>query len=171
MATPSGFLASTGVAGLTLGGGIGYLSRRFGLTVDNLLSADVVLADGTFVTASADSHPDLFWALRGGGGNFGIVTSFTFRCHDIGENGTIIGGPVFYDFADTAEVMRWYRELIPSLPEELTGWIALLTVPPGAPVPRGPVGPQGVRHRLVLHRSRTTRPTRCSPRSRRTAHR
>ncbi len=152
MATPSGFLASTGVAGLTLGGGIGYLSRRFGLTVDNLLSADVVLADGTFVTASEDSHPDLFWALRGGGGNFGIVTSFTFRCHDIGEHGTIIGGPVLYDFADTAAVMRWYRELLPSLPEELSGWIGLLTIPPGAAVPRGAVGPQGLRHRLVLHR-------------------
>jgi hypothetical protein len=135
MATPSGFIASTGVAGLTLGGGIGYLSRRFGLTVDNLLAADVVLADGTFVTASADSHSDLFWALRGGGGNFGIVTSFTFRCHDIGEHGTIIGGPVFYDLADMAEVMRWYRELIPSLPEELSGWIALLTVPPVPPFP------------------------------------
>ena len=135
MATPSGFLASTGVAGLTLGGGIGYLSRRFGLTVDNLLSANVVLADGSFVTASASSHAELFWALRGGGGNFGIVTSFTFRCHDIGEHGTIIGGPVFYDFADTAEVMRWYRELVPSLPEELSGWIALLTIPPVPPFP------------------------------------
>jgi len=135
MATPSGFLASTGVGGLTLGGGIGYLSRRFGLTVDNLLAADVVLADGTFVTADESSHSDLFWALRGGGGNFGIVTSFTFRCHDIGAHGTIIGGPVLYDLADTAEVMRWYRELVPSLPEELSGWIALLTIPPAPPFP------------------------------------
>jgi hypothetical protein len=135
MATPSGFLASTGVAGLTLGGGIGYLSRRFGLTVDNLLAADVVLADGTFVTASQNSHPDLFWALRGGGGNFGIVTSFTFRCHDIGEHGTIIGGPVLYDLADTPEVMRWYRNLLPSLPEELSGWIGLITIPPAPPFP------------------------------------
>jgi hypothetical protein len=135
MATPSGFLASTGVAGLTLGGGIGYLSRRFGLTVDNLLSADVVLADGSLVVASEHSHPDLFWALRGGGGNFGIVTSFTFRCHEIGDNGTILGGPVLYDIKDTAEVMRWYRTLQPSLPEELSGWLALLTVPPAAPFP------------------------------------
>ena len=99
------------------------------------------------------SHPDLFWALRGGGGNFGIVTSFTFRCHDIGEHGTIIGGPVLYDFADTAEVMRWYRELLPSLPEELSGWIGLITIPPAPPFPEAAVGPQGVRHRLVLHRS------------------
>ena len=135
MATPSGFLASTGVAGLTLGGGIGYLSRRFGLTVDNLLAADVVLADGTLVTASETSHPDLFWALRGGGGNFGVVTSFTFRCHDIGEHGSIIGGPVLYDIADTPEVMRWYRDLLPSLPEELSGWIGLLTIPPAPPFP------------------------------------
>jgi FAD/FMN-containing dehydrogenase len=135
MATPSGFLSSTGVAGLTLGGGIGYLARRFGLTVDNLIAADVVLADGTFVTASESSHSDLFWALRGGGGNFGIVTSFTFRCHDIGEDGTIVGGPVFYDLADTPEVMRWYRELHPSLPEELSGWIALVTIPPAPPFP------------------------------------
>ncbi len=135
MATPSGFLASTGVAGLSLGGGIGYLSRRFGLTVDNLLSADVVLADGTFVTASERSHSDLFWALRGGGGNFGVVTSFTFRCHEIGAHGMIIGGPVLYDIADTEHVMRWYRELMPSLPEELSGWIALLTIPPAPPFP------------------------------------
>ena len=136
MATPSGFLASTGVGGLTLGGGIGYLSRRFGLTVDNLISADVVLADGSFVTASEHSHGDLFWALRGGGGNFGVVTSFTFRCHPIGEHGVVIGGPVLYDFEDTADVMRWYRELLPSLPEELSGWLGLITIPPAPPFPQ-----------------------------------
>ncbi|MEU5264372.1 FAD-binding oxidoreductase [Amycolatopsis sp. NPDC021455] len=135
MATPSGIVASTGVAGLTLGGGIGYLARRFGLTVDNLLAADVVLADGSFVQASESSHPDLFWALRGGGGNFGVVTSFTFRCHDIGEHGSVIAGPVLYDLADTPDVLRWYRELLPSLPEELNGWFGLLTVPPAPPFP------------------------------------
>ncbi len=135
MATPSGFLASTGVGGLTLGGGVGYLSRRFGLTIDNLLSAEVVLADGSVVTASSRSHPDLFWALRGGGGNFGVVTSFRFSCHDIGENGVVIGGPVLYDLADTDAVMRWYRDLLPALPEELSGWIGLLTVPPAPPFP------------------------------------
>jgi FAD/FMN-containing dehydrogenase len=135
MATPSGFLASTGVGGLTLGGGIGYLTRRFGLTVDNLIGADVVLADGSLVHADADHHRDLFWALRGGGGNFGVVTSFTFRCHPIGDQGTIVGGPILYDLADTGEVMRWYRELLPHLPEELNGWIGVLTVPPAAPFP------------------------------------
>ena len=135
MAVPSGFLANTGIAGLALGGGVGYLSRRFGLTSDNLLSADVVLADATFVTASEDSHPDLFWALRGGGGNFGIVTSFTFRCHPVGEDGTVVGGPVFYDIADTPDVMRWYRELLPTLPEELSGWFGLVTIPPVPPFP------------------------------------
>src|ERR1700722_5225688 len=122
MATPSGFLASTGVAGLTLGGGVGYPNRGFGLAGDNLLAPAVVLAGGPFVTASESSHSGLFWGRRGGGGNFGIVTSFTFRCHDIGEGGTVIVGPVFYDLADVGEVMRWYREPIPSLPEELTGW-------------------------------------------------
>ncbi len=135
MATPSGILSSTGVGGLTLGGGIGYLARRFGLTVDNLIAADVVLADGTFVTTTESTHGDLFWALRGGGGNFGVVTSFTFRCHDIGDNGTIIGGPVLYDSADTAAVMRWYREILPSLPEELNGWLGLLSIPPAPAFP------------------------------------
>jgi FAD/FMN-containing dehydrogenase len=136
MATPSGFIASTGVGGLALGGGIGYLSRRYGLTVDNLVSADVVLADGRMVVADETTNRDLFWALRGGGGNFGVVTSFTFRCHPIGEGGTIIGGPVLYDIADTATVMAWYRELLPSLPEELSGWIGVMTIPPAPPFPK-----------------------------------
>jgi FAD/FMN-containing dehydrogenase len=135
LATPSGFIASTGVAGLTLGGGIGYLTRRFGLTIDNLTAADVVLADGTFVTASEDNYSDLFWALRGGGGNFGVVTSFEFRCHEIGADGTVIAGPVLYDLADAGEVMRWYREILPTLPEELSGWIGLLTIPPAPAFP------------------------------------
>ena len=132
LATPSGILSTTGVGGLTLGGGIGYLARRYGLTVDNLLAADVVLADGSFVTASENEHPDLFWALRGGGGNFGAVTSFKFRCHDVGM---VVGGPVLYDIADTGDVMRWYRELQPSLPEELNGWLGLITIPPAPPFP------------------------------------
>jgi FAD/FMN-containing dehydrogenase len=135
LAVPTGFIANTGIAGLALGGGVGYLTRKFGMTLDNMLAADVVLADGTFVTASEDSHADLFWALRGGGGNFGIVTSIAFRCHPIGENGLIIGGPVLYDIADTTEVMRWYRDVLPTLPEELNGWFALVTIPPAPPFP------------------------------------
>jgi len=135
LATPSGIISTTGVGGLTLGGGHGYLSRRYGLTIDNLLAAEVVLPDGRFVTASETEHPDLFWALRGGGGNFGIVTSFVFRCHPVGEQGVIIGGPVLYDIADTPAVMRWYRELVPALPEELSGWLGLITIPPAPPFP------------------------------------
>lgn len=129
MATPMGIMSTTGIGGLALGGGIGVLARRDGLTVDNLLAADVVLADGSQVTASADSYADLFWALRGGGGNFGVVTSFTFACHDVGREGIVIGGPVIYDLADAPDVMRWYREVLPSLPEELSGWLGLMTVP------------------------------------------
>jgi FAD/FMN-containing dehydrogenase len=135
MALPSGFVSTTGVGGLTLGGGIGYLTRRFGLTIDNLVSADVVLADGRFVTASADSYSDLFWALRGGGGNFGVVTSFTFRCHPIGEQGVIIGGPVLYDIADAEDLFRWYRDLLPTLPDELNGWIGVAQIPAAPPFP------------------------------------
>ncbi|HVQ18009.1 MAG TPA: FAD-binding oxidoreductase [Actinomycetes bacterium] len=132
LAVPSGILSTTGVGGLTLGGGVGNLARRFGLTVDNLLSADVVLADGSMVRASETSHPDLYWALRGGGGNFGVVTSFEFRCHDVSN---VTAGPVLYDIADTAEVMRWYRETQPNLPPDLSGWFGILTVPPAAPFP------------------------------------
>jgi FAD/FMN-containing dehydrogenase len=135
LATPSGFVSTTGVAGLTLGGGTGYLSRHFGLTVDNLLSVDVVLADGGFVTADADNHPDLFWALRGGGGNFGVATSFTFLCHRVGEAGVITGGPVLYDIADTETVFRWYRDALPAMPDELNGWIGVLEVPSAVPFP------------------------------------
>ncbi|HEY7044263.1 MAG TPA: FAD-binding oxidoreductase [Nocardioidaceae bacterium] len=135
MATPSGVVSTTGVGGLTLGGGIGNLTRSFGLAIDNLLSADVVLADGRLVTANEKSEPDLFWALRGGGGNFGVVTSFTFRCNELGDAGTVVAGPVLYDIADTADVLRWYRELLPSLPEELNGWFATLTIPGGPPFP------------------------------------
>ena len=103
--------------------------------MDNLVSVDVVLADGSFVTADADTHPDLFWALRGGGGNFGVVTSFTFRCHPVGEAGVITGGPVLYDIADTEAVFRWYRDTLPAMPDELNGWIGVLEVPSAAPFP------------------------------------
>lgn len=132
LAVPSGIISTTGVGGLTLGGGSGHLTRRCGLTLDNLLAADVVLADGSFVHASADEHPDLFWALRGGGGNFGIVTSFQFRCSEVS---TVVAGPVLYDVGDLPEVLRWYREALPSLPEELNGFFATMTVPPGPPFP------------------------------------
>lgn len=132
MATPAGIISTTGVGGLTLGGGIGHLSRRFGLTIDNLLAADVVLADGRFVTASAKENEDLFWALRGGGGNFGVVTSFEFRLHALG---TVVAGPTLWPLDRAAEVMKWYREFIVKAPPELNGFFAFLTVPPGPPFP------------------------------------
>ncbi len=132
MATPSGVLSTTGVGGLTLGGGIGHLTRKCGLTIDNLLSAEVVLADGRFVKASADENPDLFWALRGGGGNFGVVTAFTFRLHPIS---TPYAGPILYDIAETASVMKWYREFMSAAPDDLNGFFAFLVVPPGPPFP------------------------------------
>ena len=127
-ATPSGIISTTGVGGLTLGGGLGHLTRSCGLTIDNLLGADVVLADGSQVHASADEHPDLFWALRGGGGNFGVVVAFEFRTHPIGE--TVMAGPTFWPIEQTPEVMRWYREFLPSAPREVAGFFALMTVPP-----------------------------------------
>jgi hypothetical protein len=132
LAVPGGIISTTGAGGLTLGGGIGHLTRGCGLTIDNLLEADIVLADGSFVTTNADQNPDLFWAIRGGGGNFGVVTSFTYRLHPIS---TVVAGPTFYELDRTEEVLRWYREFLPAAPRELTGFFAFLTVPPGPPFP------------------------------------
>ena len=132
LAMPSGIVASTGVGGIALGGGIGHLTRQLGLTIDNLLEADVVLADGTFVTACESENADLFWALRGGGGNFGVVTSFLFKLHPIS---TLYAGPMLWPLERAGEVMRWYREFIVGAPETLNGFFAFLTVPPAAPFP------------------------------------
>ncbi len=132
LATPSGFISTTGVGGLTLGGGIGYLSRRCGLTIDNLLSVDLVLADGRFVTASETENSDLFWAVRGGGGNFGVVTSFAFRLHAID---VVQAGPMLWPLERAAHVMKRWRDFILQAPEEINGWLALLTVPPAPPFP------------------------------------
>jgi FAD/FMN-containing dehydrogenase len=133
LAVPFGIVSTTGVAGLTLGGGTGYLTRKYGLTVDNLLEADVVLADGTFVTASPTQHPDLFWALRGGGGNFGVVTSFLFRAHPVA---TVYAGPIFWDATHAKAVMQAYRDYLPEAPEELGIFVGLKTVPSLDPFPR-----------------------------------
>jgi FAD binding domain/Berberine and berberine like len=132
LATPSGIISTTGVGGLTLGGGIGHLTRKCGLAIDNLLEADVVLASGERVRASADEHPDLFWAIRGGGGNFGVVTSFRFRLHDVG---TVIGGPTFWPVEVAAEALSVYREFLPGAPRELNGFFAFHTIPPADPFP------------------------------------
>ncbi len=121
-AVPFGIMSTTGVAGLTLSGGHGYLSRQYGLAVDNLLEADVVLADGTFVTASETENPDLFWALRGGGGNFGVVTSFKFRTNLVSM---VYGGPIVFELADAPAVMKWFRQAQPKAPEEFYMFLGL----------------------------------------------
>jgi len=132
LATPSGIISTTGVGGLTLGGGLGHLTRKCGLTIDNLLEAELVLASGEAVRANASENPDLYWAIRGGGGNFGVVTSFLFRLHHVG---TIVGGPTFWPVELATEVLSVYREFLPSAPRELNGFFAFHTVPPAPPFP------------------------------------
>ena len=132
LATPSGIISTTGVGGLTLGGGLGHLTRKCGLAIDNLLGAEVVLANGEQVRANADENPDLYWALRGGGGNFGVVTSFLFRLHDVD---TVIAGPTFWPVESGAEVLRAYRDFLPNAPRELNGFFLFGSVPPGPPFP------------------------------------
>ena len=132
LAVPCGIISTTGVGGLTLGGGLGYLTRECGLTIDNLLSADLVLADGSFVTADERNHPDLFWALRGGGGNFGVVTSFEFRLHPVKN---VYAGPTFWPLEQAGDVMKAYREFILGAPEYINGFFAFLTIPPSPMFP------------------------------------
>ena len=132
LATPSGIISTTGVGGLTLGGGLGHLTRKCGLAIDNLLEAEMVLANGDQVRASADENPDLYWAIRGGGGNFGIVTSFLFRLHEIGN---VSAGPTFWPVEQTAEVLSVYRNFITEAPRELNGFFAVHIVPPAPPFP------------------------------------
>ena len=129
LATTGGTVGDTGIAGLTLGGGFGWLEGRCGMTIDNLLSADVVLADGRLVHASADENDDLYWALRGGGGNFGVVTSFEYRLHEVGP--TIVGGLAVHPFSDAVRVLKFYRDFLKSAPDALTVAAVLLTGPDG----------------------------------------
>ena len=131
LAVPAGIISTTGVGGLTLGGGVGHLSRKYGLTIDNLLEADMVLADGSFVTVNSSQNTDLFWAIRGGGGNFGIVTSFKFQAHPVK---TVFGGPTLWPVEKTEEIMEWYHDFISNAPDELNGFIATMVIP-GAPFP------------------------------------
>ncbi|MFF4800639.1 FAD-binding oxidoreductase [Streptomyces sp. NPDC001351] len=132
LATPSGIVSTTGVGGLTLGGGLGHLTRKCGLTIDNVLAADIVLADGRQVRASADENTDLFWAIRGGGGNFGVVTSFLFRLHEVG---TVVGGPTFWPVEISPEVLSAYRDFLPNAPRELNAFFLYGMVPPAPPFP------------------------------------
>ena len=128
LATPLGINSTTGIGGLTLGGGFGWLSRSYGMTVDNLESAEVVLADGQVVRASALEHPDLFWALRGGGGNFGVVTRFEFRLHPVGPN--VFAGLIVYPISQAKQVLQQYRELVAKTPDDLSVWAVLRQAPP-----------------------------------------
>ena len=132
LTVPVGIIGTTGVGGLTLGGGIGHLTRSYGLTIDNLVTAKVVLADGSVVQCDVERERDLFWAIRGGGGNFGVVTEFTFRCHPAT---TALAGPVLHSLDDAADVLRWYRDFVGAQPDELGIWFGFVSVPPGPPFP------------------------------------
>jgi FAD/FMN-containing dehydrogenase len=132
LVAPFGIISTTGVGGLTLGGGVGNMTRTLGLSIDNLVEADVVLADGTFVTASESKHPDLFWALRGGGGNFGVVTRFAFRLTPLP---TVVAGPMLWPVDRGDEILAWYRDFIPTAPDELNAWFGFMTVPAAEPFP------------------------------------
>jgi FAD/FMN-containing dehydrogenase len=142
LATTGGLVSTTGITGFTLGGGLGWLLRKYGLTCDNLVSADVVTADGQLVTASEQEHPDLFWALRGGGGNFGVATSFEYRLHPVGP--TVFAGPVFYAGGDAGQVLRGWRDLTAGLPDEFTTIANMLVAPPV------PFLPESVHGQLVV---------------------
>ncbi|WP_323788902.1 FAD-binding oxidoreductase [Psychroserpens sp.] len=126
LAIPSGMISTTGVGGLTLGGGVGYLTRKYGLTIDNLLEAEMVLADGSFVTVNANENTDLFWAIRGGGGNFGVVTSFKFQAHPVKM---VMGGPTLWPIERVEEIMAWYDTFIQQTTEDLNGFIATMVIP------------------------------------------
>lgn len=132
MVVPGGIIGTTGVAGLTLGGGLGHLTRKYGLTIDNLLEAEVVLADGSQIKASTKENPDLFWALRGGGGNFGVVLSFLFKLNPLH---TVYAGPMLWHMNESKEIMEWYRDFIKKAHENINGFFTFLTVPPAAPFP------------------------------------
>jgi len=132
LATPAGIISTTGAGGLILGGGIGHLTRKYGLSIDNLVAAEVVLADGSVVTADQNQNDDLFWALRGGGGNFGVVTSFTVRLHPVS---TVVAGPMFWPIEHAPDLLRWYLDWQPSTPEELGAFFLFHTVPPAPPFP------------------------------------
>jgi FAD/FMN-containing dehydrogenase len=132
LATPGGIISTTGAGGLILGGGVGNLTRKAGLSIDNVLGAEVVLADGRVVTADEQTNSDLYWAIRGGGGNFGVVTELKLRLHPIS---TVVAGPMFWELEQTPELLRWYREFILKAPEDLNGFFAFLSVPPAPPFP------------------------------------
>ena len=161
LAAPAGIISTTGAGGLMLGGGIGHLTRKHGLSIDNILGAEVVLADGSVVSADESTNEDLFWAIRGGGGNFGVVTSLTLRLHPVS---TVVCGPMLWPLERAPEVLQWYREFIPNAPEDLNGFFAFLSVAPSPPFPEELQLQKGMRHRLVLDGAAGATPTRRSPR-------